>query len=65
MADTAHGHAADTQASLSNSGHGDGHGDGHAREALGPIDWRAWLAGIVGVAAGLLVALALVLRPVS
>jgi hypothetical protein len=71
MADTAHGHAAGAHDTIANEGHGDeighgaGHGDEHASEALGPIDWRAWLAGVVGAAAGLLVALALALRPAS
>ncbi len=38
------------------AGHGDGHGDGHgAGEALGPIGWRMWGAGVVGVVAALLV----------
>lgn len=46
--DGGHGHA----------GH-DEHG-AHA-EALGPIDWTAWGAGILGVAAGLAVAACLFL----
>jgi hypothetical protein len=45
----AHGHE-------EHGGH-DEHGD-HAT-ALGPIDWAAWGAGILGVAAGLAVAVAL------
>ncbi len=44
--DAGHGHA----------GH-DEHGD-HA-QALGPVDWLAWGAGILGVAAGLAVAFCL------
>ncbi len=44
--DASHGHA----------GH-DEHGE-HA-EALGPIDWAAWGAGILGVGAGLIVAFCL------
>jgi hypothetical protein len=40
------------------AGHGDaGHGE-HAA-ALGPVDWFAWGAGILGVAAGLVVAFCL------
>ena len=39
--------------------HDDGHG--HAGEALGPVDVRAWGALILGVAAGLVVALCLVI----
>ena len=46
--DVGHGHA----------GH-DEHGD-HA-QALGPVDWLAWGAGILGVAAGLAVAFCLFL----
>lgn len=38
----------------------DGHDD-HAGEALGPVDVRAWGALILGVAAGLVVALCLVI----
>ncbi len=48
------------------SAHGthDAHADDHGRpEPLGPIDWRAWLAGAIGVGAGLLVVAALLLRP--
>jgi hypothetical protein len=39
-------------------GHGGGHDDGHGHDAepLGPIDVKAWGAGILGVASGLLVA---------
>jgi hypothetical protein len=44
--DAGHGHA----------GH-DEHGD-HGT-ALGPIDWAAWGAGVVGVGAGLVVAVCL------
>jgi hypothetical protein len=40
----------------------DGHDDhAHAGEALGPVDVRAWGALLLGVAAGLLVALCLVI----
>ncbi len=44
--------------------HGDdhGHGDhGHAEETLGPVNWPAWAALVVGIAAGLLVAGGLVM----
>ena len=44
--------------------HGEGHGhDDHAHpsDALGPIDRQAWGALLIGVAAGLIVALCLVL----
>ncbi len=37
------------------------HGHGEAAEGLGPIDWPAWIAGAIGVVAGLLVLLALYL----
>jgi hypothetical protein len=29
---------------------------GHAGEALGPIDWPQWAAGILGVAIGIVIA---------
>jgi hypothetical protein len=36
--------------------HADAHGDDHGHgDALGPIDWRAWGAAVLGVASGLLV----------
>jgi hypothetical protein len=38
-------------------GHGGGHGD--RGEALGPIDWRAWGAALLGVVGGLVVAASL------
>lgn len=43
-----------------------GHGDvvddhGHAQEPLGPIDWRAWGAGVLGAAAAGIIAVALYL----
>ena len=44
--------------------HGETHGHddhGHAEEALGPVDTRLWGALVVGVAAGLMVALCLVI----
>jgi len=48
------------------SGHADGHEEhgGHDEHAdhgvaLGPIDWAAWGAGILGAAAGLAVAVCL------
>jgi hypothetical protein len=42
---------------LGDHGDGHGHGDhGHADEALGPVNWPAWAALAVGIAAGLLVA---------
>ena len=47
---TADGHAAADD-------HGDGgHGhDAHGGEALGPIDWRMWGVGVLGVVAALIV----------
>lgn len=39
----------------------DGHDAAHGGEALGPVDVRAWGALILGVAAGLVVALCLVI----
>lgn len=38
-----------------------GHDDGHDALVLGPIDWRMWAAGVVGVAAGLVVVAAFVM----
>lgn len=36
--------------------HADAHADDHGHgEALGPIDWRAWGAAVLGIASGLLV----------
>ncbi|MEI7744585.1 MAG: hypothetical protein WCK58_12655 [Chloroflexota bacterium] len=36
--------------------HGTGHDDhGHDTATLGPIDWKMWLVGVVGVVAGLIV----------
>ena len=38
------------------AGHDHGHDDhAHAEEALGPIDVAAWGAGVLGIAAGLLI----------
>jgi hypothetical protein len=42
------------------STHGRDH-HGHDQSVLGPIDWAAWGAGLVGVALGLAVAWAFVL----
>jgi hypothetical protein len=42
------------------SDHGDGH-DGHDGMGLGAIDWRMWTAGVLGVAAGLVVVAAFVM----
>jgi hypothetical protein len=51
---TAHGAPA---AHGSPAGHGDGHGDdGHGGPTLGPIDWRMWGVGVIGVVAALVVA---------
>jgi hypothetical protein len=36
----------------STADHGD---DGHTATALGPVDWRMWIVGIVGVVFALLV----------
>lgn len=59
-APAAHGEAAHATPDAGH-GHEDGHGGGHAGEALGGIDWRMWLAGVVGIAAGLAVVVAFVL----
>lgn len=42
--------------------HGHGHdGHGPAGGALGPLDWRAWGAGLLGVAIGLVVTFCFIL----
>jgi hypothetical protein len=46
-------HHADTADATHDAGHHDEHG--HAADALGPIDWRMWLVGVVGVVAALIV----------
>lgn len=49
-------------------GHGGAHGsghDGHAEEPLGPVDLAAWSAGLLGVAAGLVVVFCFVLATAS
>jgi hypothetical protein len=38
----------------------DGHGE-HAEASLGPIDWAAWGAGLLGVALGLVVVVGLLI----
>jgi ABC-type Zn2+ transport system substrate-binding protein/surface adhesin len=48
----------------STSDHGDDHGHddhGHPAEALGPVDWAMWGAGVLGVVVGLIVTAGLVL----
>lgn len=55
MSDTDHGaHGAAPAA----GGHDD---HGHAADTLGPIDWRMWGIGLLGVVAALVVAAGLVL----
>ncbi len=46
--------AADDHGSADDHADGHGHGD-HAGETLGPIDWRMWGAGAVGVVSALIV----------
>lgn len=44
------------------TGHDDGHGhDDHGAAKLGPIDWKMWGVGLVGVIAGLIVVAGVVL----
>ncbi len=48
--------------------HGETHGHddhGHAEEPLGPVDWPAWGAGVLGVALGLVVVWAFILANVA
>lgn len=49
-------------------GHGGAHGsqhDGHEEEPLGPVDLAAWGAGLLGVAAGLVVVFCFMLATAS
>jgi hypothetical protein len=46
------GHA-DTADATHDAGHHDAHG--HETDTLGPVDWRMWAAGIVGVIAAAVV----------
>jgi hypothetical protein len=56
------GHAADDHGEPDgHAGSGDHDDHGHGGEALGPVDVRAWGALALGVAAGLVVALCLVI----
>lgn len=42
--------------------HADAHGDDHGHgEALGPIDWQAWGAAVLGIGSGLLVAMVMLI----
>lgn len=55
-------HAADEPHGAGDHGETDGHDDhGHAEEAPGPMDWGTWAVGALGVAFGLVVALAVAL----
>lgn len=38
------------------SAHADAHGDHAHGTPIGPVDWLAWGAGLLGIAAGLVVA---------
>jgi hypothetical protein len=61
MSSTDHGaHAAPAH----DAGHGTAHGHddhGHAADTLGPIAWRMWGAGVLGVLAALAVVVGVVL----
>lgn len=46
--------AADGHGSADDHGGGHGHDD-HGGETLGPIDWRMWGVGVVGVVSALIV----------
>lgn len=58
--DTAEPHDPVETDDAGHGGHDDGHG-GHDAVALGPIDWAQWAAGLVGIAAGALVAVSFAL----
>jgi hypothetical protein len=51
-----HDHAHDSR-----DDHGDGQAAGHGGDELGPIDWRAWGAGLLGVGGSMLIAACLYL----
>jgi hypothetical protein len=56
-AHAASSHDGTTHAGGAQGHHDDAHGDAHAHdgETLGPIDWRAWGAMVLGVALGVVV----------
>lgn len=63
---TDHAHAADDHGDPGGHGHDDhggavGHDDADAQEPLGPIDWWAWGAGVLGAVAAGVIAVALYL----
>ncbi len=63
MSSTDHGSSSDHSAHAAHA-HGTGHGHddhGHAADTLGPIDWKMWGAGLIGVVAALAVLVAVVL----
>jgi hypothetical protein len=62
--DTSHGaiHGDGDHVDAAHGGHVDAAHGGHAQGApLGPVDWAAWGAGLLGIAAGLVVAACLYL----
>jgi hypothetical protein len=60
MSDTTHDeHPPAHEPDEGGHGHGGHDEDGGHGTALGPIDWAAWGAGILGVGAGLAVAVCL------
>ena len=55
-AQDASGHGSADHDSAGGHGHDDhGHEEGHGIGALGPIDWRMWGIGVVGVVSALIV----------
>jgi hypothetical protein len=60
VSETAHATDAAVAGHHGDGGHGDGHGD-HGGPALGPIDWAAWGAALVGLIVALVIAAALYL----
>ncbi len=57
-----HGPGDQAAAGSAHGAHGGAHGAGDHEEAvLGPVDWVAWGAGLLGVAAGLIIVLCFVL----
>ena len=59
-AETTDGHATGGHGHADHDG-GGGHDAGHAQEPLGPVDWRAWGAAVLGAVAAGVIALSLYL----
>ncbi len=58
--DTTPAHDPGAPTDAHDDGHGGGHGEHHDGGTLGPIAWRMWGVGILGVVAALFVVAAMV-----